>query len=242
MIASLLKVCMVRRRSAILIFGFALVLAGCGGGVSSTPNSTPVIQSSSDTTSFALSAAVTNTQLTVSEVGYHGTYTASSSNTAIATVSSAMLQSSSNMRSTQATVASAADGSGTFTITAVANGSATIIVNDDQGHSSSFPVTVTGISGPAPSPTASAGPLAVSPAALTFNGTAQTQTVTVTDPGTMSITMSGCSGIATLGALTNGAFTVTSVAAGACTITVSDTFTHQATISVSVTTLGVPIQ
>jgi hypothetical protein len=45
-----------------------------------------------------------------------------------------------------------------------------------------------------------------------------------------------------LGALTNGAFTVTSVAAGACTITVSDAFTHQATISVSVTTLGVPIQ
>jgi hypothetical protein len=54
MIASLLKVCMVRRRSAILIFGFALVLAGCGGGISFTPNSTPVIQSSSGTTSFAL--------------------------------------------------------------------------------------------------------------------------------------------------------------------------------------------
>jgi hypothetical protein len=54
--------------------------------------------------------------------------------------------------------------------------------------------------------------------------------------------MSGCTGIATLGASANGSFTVTSVAAGSCTITVSDAFTHQATIAVGVTTLGVPIQ
>jgi hypothetical protein len=64
----------------------------------------------------------------------------------------------------------------------------------------------------------------------------------VTDPGfTGTYTVSGCSGIATYGAVSNGTLGVTSSAAGQCAITVSDTF-NQATIAVTVTTLSVPIQ
>jgi hypothetical protein len=44
-----------------------------------------------------------------------------------------------------------------------------------------------------------------------------------------------------LGPVAGAAFTITSVAAGSCTVTVSDGI-HQATVAVSVTTLGVPIQ
>ncbi len=239
----------------------ALVLAfsGCGGGGStSVPATAPVILSSTGSTAFALSPGSASTQFSVTEFGYSGSYTATSSNLAVATVSPATQQSSADARGSEAIVAAAANGSATFTITAVANGSAIIAVVDNQGHSSPFTVVVTGIPNPAPSatpsaiptasptplpsPGASPGPLTVSPVSLTFNGTAQVQTVTVTDPGTTSFTVSGCSGVATLGAPANGTFTVTSAGAGACTITVSDAFSHQATLAVSVTTLGVPIQ
>jgi hypothetical protein len=67
--------------------------------------------------------------------------------------------------------------------------------------------------------------------------------VTIADPGAgTSFAVSGCTGIATLGTVSNHTFTVTSVAAGPCNIAVSDAFAHQVTIPVSVTTLGVPIQ
>jgi hypothetical protein len=66
--------------------------------------------------------------------------------------------------------------------------------------------------------------------------------VTVTDPGfTGTYQVSGCSGVATYGAVSNGTLAVTSFAAGQCTITVSDSF-NQTTISVTVTTLSVPVQ
>jgi hypothetical protein len=68
------------------------------------------------------------------------------------------------------------------------------------------------------------------------------QTVTITDPRATTFTVSGCSGIATLSAVTNGTFTVTSIGPGSCSILVSDAFTNQVTVAVGVTTLGVPIQ
>jgi hypothetical protein len=255
------------RVSALAVVLVALMLGGCGGGgVSSTPNTTPVIVPASGSTSIALGAAASSTQLTVSETGYHGTFTATSSNAAVATVSPASLQTSSTARTAQARVESNADGSATFTIIAVQNGTTTIIIVDDAGRSATFTITVTGLAGPSaspspssspsaspsptaspspspsPVPTASPGPLSISPGTLTFNGTAQVQTVQVTDPGTTAFTVSGCSGVATLGAPATGSFTVTSVAAGSCTVTVSDAFGHQVTVNVGVTTFGVPIQ
>lgn len=224
---------MLRRTAFVVLLGVQFTLAGCGGGVNTVPVG-PVIQSTTGVTSFALSGTVTSTELSVTEPGYAGSFTATSTNPAVATVTGITQQGSADERAAQ-TRAHVTSIIVSFTITAVGNGSTTVIVTDNQGNTTSFPVVVSGLP-------ASPGPLTASPASLTFNGTAQTQSVSVTDPGTTNIAVSGCSGIATLGALMNGAFTVTAVAAGACTISVSDPFGHQSTVAVGVTTLGVPIQ
>jgi hypothetical protein len=86
--------------------------------------------------------------------------------------------------------------------------------------------------------------LSVSSTSLTFNGAAQTQSVTVSDPGYTGVfTVSGCSGIATT-AIAGSVLSVTSVAANAtlCALTVSENGSRSVTISVSVTTLSIPIE
>jgi|GEM_PF-5922934 hypothetical protein len=77
---------------------------------------------------------------------------------------------------------------------------------------------------------------AVSPASLTFTAAGQTQAIAVSDPGLLRdvYTVSGCEGIITAGAVTNGSLTVTSVSAGSCTLTVSDTLSRSTTVSVGV--------
>jgi hypothetical protein len=196
------------------------------------PGPAPVIQLPGGAASLALSIGTTSAQFGVSEAGYTGTYTATSSNTAVATVTPGSVQSTSVARMLQAKVTSDSQGNATFTVSAVRNGSATITITDDNEHSTSFSVVVSGLA---------TGPLSLSPASLTFTGSAQTQSVAVTDPGAQTFTVSGCAGIVTVGQVASGAFTITSLAAGSCTVTVSDGF-HQATVAVSVTTLGVPIQ
>jgi hypothetical protein len=66
--------------------------------------------------------------------------------------------------------------------------------------------------------------------------------VTITDPrfaGTYSV--SGCSGVATYGAVSGRTLMVTSQAAGTCSITIGDSF-NTTTVNVTVTTLSVPVQ
>jgi hypothetical protein len=95
-----------------------------------------------------------------------------------------------------------------------------------------------------PSPTASPtpGPLSVTPTTLSFAATGLVQNLTVGDPNyTGAFTISGCSGIVTFGAVMSGSLSVTSVAAGSCTLTISDTFSHQTTVAVGVNTLTVPV-
>ncbi len=84
-------------------------------------------------------------------------------------------------------------------------------------------------------PIAPMGP-AASPASLTFSAAGQTQAIAVTDPGLLRevYTVSGCEGIVTAGAVTNGSLTVTSLAAGSCTLTVSDPVSRSTTVSVGV--------
>jgi hypothetical protein len=84
-------------------------------------------------------------------------------------------------------------------------------------------------------PLAPMGP-AVSPASLSFTAGGQTQAIAVSDPGLLRdvYTVSGCAGIVTAGAVTNGSLTVTSVAAGSCTLTVSDALSRSTTVSVGV--------
>jgi len=97
--------------------------------------------------------------------------------------------------------------------------------------------------GPTPAPTPTPGPLSVAPSSLTFNSIGLAQPVIVTDPRfTGTYTISGCAGVATFGPVTNGTLSVTSAAAGSCTLTVSDTFLHSAPIAITVTSLSVPVQ
>jgi hypothetical protein len=95
---------------------------------------------------------------------------------------------------------------------------------------------------PTPTASSSPGPLSVTPATLSFTATGLLQSLTVGDPSyTGAYTVSGCSGIATFGTVVSGSLSVTSVAGGTCTLTISDTFSHQVTVSVSVNTLSVPV-
>jgi hypothetical protein len=95
---------------------------------------------------------------------------------------------------------------------------------------------------PTPNASPTPGPLSVTPATLSFTAAGLTQSLTVGDPSyTGAYTISGCSGIATFGAVVSGSLSVTSVAGGSCTLTISDTISHQTTVSVSVNTLSVPV-
>jgi hypothetical protein len=89
-----------------LAFAFLFALSACGGGVNTTPIPTRAIQSSNGATSFALGATSASIQLAVTEAGYHGAFSASSSNVAVATVSPATLQSAAGARVAQAVIAS----------------------------------------------------------------------------------------------------------------------------------------
>jgi hypothetical protein len=73
---------------------------------------------------------------TVSEIGYSGSFTATSSNTAVATV--AQTSSSADARRRDASTTTT-----TFTVTPVGGGPATITVSDQDGHSIAIPVSVT---------------------------------------------------------------------------------------------------
>jgi hypothetical protein len=98
---------------------------------------------------------------------------------------------------------------------------------------------------PTPSPTAvptPAGPLTVSPSALSFIGVSDQLTVTVSEAGYnggFAVDATGCGAAATVSALTAAApgaqFTVTSVASGTCTVTVSDGLNQKQQIPVTVT-------
>jgi PBP1b-binding outer membrane lipoprotein LpoB len=92
---------------------------------------------------------------------------------------------------------------------------------------------------PTPAPTPVSGAL-VSPASLTFNAVGFTQTLTA---ATLNpLTVSGCTGVVTYGAFTNGTLAVSSAAAGSCTLTIAFTATGQtASIPVVVTSIFVPV-
>jgi hypothetical protein len=104
---------------------------------------------------------------------------------------------------------------------------------------------------PTPSPTPTPGPLTASPSSLSFDGTGSDLTKTVNVSSTYfsgTFTASACTGaqnttVANVGPVdANGNFTVTPVAAGACTITVSDSSNRQTTVSVTVATSSLNVQ
>ena len=230
---------------AVVTLVLALGLAACGDGVTTMRIANlPSVQLPGGATSLAISGA-TSTQFSVSESGYSGSFTATSSNTAVATVAPMTVQSASDARSTQSVHTEAGNqGGATFTITTLENGTTTITVSDQNGDSSQFTVTVTGISpSPSPSPsataTATAAPLVIaSPTAMTFNAAGQTQPVSLTESGYSGSFSSSSSNtaIATVSPATSTAFTVTAVGAGTVTLTFTDTHNNMTTVAVTVTT------
>jgi hypothetical protein len=77
---------------------------------------------------------------------------------------------------------------------------------------------------------------------LSFTAAGLVQSLAVGDPSyTGAYAISGCAGVVTFGTVVSGSLSVTSVAAGSCTLTINDTFSHQVTVSVSVNTLSVPV-
>ena len=118
-----------------------VVPAGCGGGsaqpfVGPPPKVSPSMASISFGSSTPCAQIPCTTTFSVSETGYSGTFTATSSNTSVATV--AISTSSSQARKAQDTTAS-------FVVTAVSGGTTTITVSDQNGHSASVPVTVSSL-------------------------------------------------------------------------------------------------
>jgi hypothetical protein len=84
--------------------------------------------------------------------------------------------------------------------------------------------------------------ISTQPATLSFSAASQSQSLAVNDPGyTGTFTASGCSGIVTA-ASSASPLTVVSVAAGSCILTLTDSKNVTGTVSITVTTLNVPIQ
>jgi len=227
---------------AVGILALAFGIVACAGGITTTRVAAPVLQLPGNATSLAISGATT-AQFSVSEPGYNGTFTATSSNTAVATVTPMTIQSSSDTRAAESERTVASDSGGaTFTIETFENGTTTITVSDQNGGSSQFIVTVTGASpAPSASPTASptATPLVVaSPAALNFTATGQTGTVAVSEnaySGSFAAASSN-TGVATVSPASGTSFTISAVAAGTASVTFTDSNQNSSSVSVTVTT------
>jgi hypothetical protein len=114
----------------------AYIAPAIGPIPTSSPSSAPsgTVTASVPSVSFSGTAAQS---FTVSETGYSGSFTATSSNTAVATVAETSSTTSARRRDTTTTT--------TFTVTPVGGGTATITVSDQNGNSISIPVSVTSV-------------------------------------------------------------------------------------------------
>jgi hypothetical protein len=127
--------------ASLLCIATATLLTGCTPGyvaptVGPIPTSTPSGDVTPSVTSLSFSGTTAQT-FTVSESGYGGSFTATSSNTAVATV--AETSSTTDARRRDATTTT------TFSVTPVGGGTATITVSDQDGHSTTLSVSVTSV-------------------------------------------------------------------------------------------------
>jgi hypothetical protein len=95
-----------------------------------------------------------------------------------------------------------------------------------------------------PGPATAPGAVVLSPASLAFTaaGAASAQSVSATQAsygGSFTASTTTCSGIATISPASGSAFTVTPVAAGACTFIISGGGSQSTSLAVGVTTTGV---
>jgi hypothetical protein len=255
-------------------FGCAAIFAACTpASVSSPPTASstgPTVTLPGGGSSLPLTASGAGSTATiiVSETGYTGNFSATTSNRHVVTVSPATVAASaeSDSRHRDAT------GSATFIATAVGAGSAAISISDNSGNATSIPVTVTSPSGspassptPTVSPTATASPaptasptptppppgvLSVNPASIQIygTGTSNAAAIFVQETGYSGsfAQTNTCSSIATIAPASatgpTATFTAVGVNAGTCSTTFSDASSQHTTISITVTTSGFVVQ
>jgi hypothetical protein len=190
-----------------------ITVTGAGGKTAVvTVNATGTIIPS--TGSVQITSVGGTAMFSASEPGYNGVLTPTGFNTSVVTV---------------APNASSANGPGTtttFTVTGVGNGTTTIGVKDTNGNLMSPPVNATVI----------AGPITVTPSVLTFmKAFGETQTFRASEAVfTGNFSASSNSANVQVTPSSNALFTVTSVANGSATITVTDRLGHKNTVGVTV--------
>jgi large repetitive protein len=183
-----------------------------------TPDTTPITFSPASL-AFTAVGATKDKPVVVTETGYTGKFTITSTCTKIATF----------------TPASASGPKATIKVTPTGAGSCDLSVKDTKAHAATLPVKVT-------LPTPKLAPTSLS---FSLTGSAHSQTITVSETGyTGTIAQkSNCSGIATATPATvsvGGKLTVTAIKTGTCTITVTDSNGTTATAMVGVK-LPVPV-
>jgi Bacterial Ig-like domain (group 2) len=214
----------VKFRAFIFLLVCGIAVASCSGGSAPISGSdAPSVSIPGGGSTLSLAAGASST-VSVSQSNYTGTFAASSSNVAVATVSPGSAQ-------------------GTFIITGVATGSATISFTDQSGDAVKVPVTVSAparTTSPSPAP---ADAVQLSPSTLNFSASgaqyAQTVSASQNDTGTFTVFTTTCNGIAAISPISGKAFTVTPVAAGSCTFTIMGGAGQTATLTVGVTTTTV---
>jgi hypothetical protein len=151
--------------------------------------------------------------LTATEANFFGTFTASSTNSSVATIVPS---------------GSSSGPSAKFTVTATGTGTATINVDDATfANTRSFTITVTGLLTPP------AGPLVITPAQSSGTLTAAELNYT----GSITAALTGCNNVVSQSADGTGpsaTFTFNAIAAGTCSVTFSDTH-GQTTASTQIT-------
>jgi FecR protein/Bacterial Ig-like domain (group 2) len=157
-------------------------------------------------------------QFSVSESGYSGSFNATTGDPTVATVASGGGSSARRGH---------ASSSQTFTVTAVGSGTTQISVSDSNGNTMTPPVGVTVV----------AGPINLSPTSLTFKKAfGEMQTFTANEKafsGAFAAT-SNNPNVTVTPSSSQGLFTVTSVANGTSTITVTDGLGHSSPLLVTV--------
>ncbi len=195
--------------------------------------------------------------LQVSQPGFLGPYTITSSNGAVLGLQQKLPVTSTQRAPQSVGPQTIISPNGQAYVTALSRGTASITV-DGFGGLSLSPTQLQNISivaaspspSPSPSPSSPPAPMGIAPStlALTGTGASNAQTLVVTETGyTGSFTESDtCSTIATVtpssGTGPSFTFTVTGVAAGTCSATFTDTNGQHVSANIGVTTTGVVIQ
>ena len=237
-----------------LAFAFVGLLVACSSGTSAglpsnsvAPSAPPLAVNLIGPLQFVGQTAV----LQVSQQRYLGPFTITSSNGAVLSVAPKLQATQRGPAATGPQTIISANGQAY--VSALSQGSASISVNGYGGITvapAQLQNLVIGSPTPSPSPIPMPGAVVLAPNALAFTavGAANAQSTTASESnysGTFTAATAAagqpnsCSGIATISPASGTTFSVTPVAAGHCTFTLTGGGTQSATLTIDVTTTNV---